>query len=60
VDALFGRPSFQAGIRLMRGGPSEVGKVELGPYIRGKDDSCSKKGYTSPLNSSPTFKNQAG
>ena len=29
VDALCGRPSFQAGIRLMRGGPSEVGKREL-------------------------------
>jgi hypothetical protein len=39
---------------------SEVGKGEPGPYIRGKDDSCSKKGYTSPLNSPPSFKNQAG
>jgi len=26
---------------------SKVGKGELGPYIRGKDDSYSKKGYTS-------------
>jgi hypothetical protein len=39
---------------------SEVGKGELEQYIRGKDDSCLKKGYTSPLNSPPTFKNQAG
>jgi hypothetical protein len=39
---------------------SEVGKGELGPYIRRKDNSCSKKGYTSPLNSLPSFKNQAG
>jgi len=28
-----GRPSFQAGVRLMRGGPSEVGKVELGACL---------------------------
>jgi hypothetical protein len=37
----------------MRGRHSEVGKVGLGPYIRGRDDSCVKKGYTSPLNSPP-------
>jgi len=37
----------------MRGTHSEVGKVDLGPYLREKDDSCLKKGYTSPLNSSP-------
>jgi hypothetical protein len=60
VNALCGRSSFQVGIRLMRGGTSEMGKEELGSYIRGKDDSCSKKGYTSPLNSPPSFKNQAG
>ena len=39
----------------MRGSPSEVGKVELGPYIRGKDSSCSKKAYTSPLIKGPPF-----
>jgi hypothetical protein len=33
----------------MRGRSSEVGKVELGPHVRGKENSCSKKGYTSPL-----------
>jgi len=33
----------------MRGRHSEVEKVDLGPYIRGKDDSCPKKGYTSPM-----------
>ena len=37
----------------MRGGHSEVGKVDLGPYLCEKDDSCLKKRYTSPLNSSP-------
>ena len=42
----------------MRGRHSEVGKVELGAYIREKDDSCSKKGYTSSLNSHPNLKNQ--
>ena len=39
VDALCGNPSFYLEIRLMRGGHSQVGKVELGPYLRGKDDS---------------------
>ena len=29
----------------MRGRHSEVGKVELGAYIREKDDSCPKKGF---------------
>jgi len=43
-------------MRSKRGKHSEVGKVELGPYIRGKDDSCSKKSYTSPLNSPPSLK----
>jgi len=37
----------------MRGRHSEVGKVALGLYIRGRDDSWVKKGYTSPLNSPP-------
>jgi hypothetical protein len=32
---------------------SEVGKVDLGPYIREKDDGCLKKGYTSLLTSLP-------
>ena len=42
------------------GRPSEVGKVELGPYIHTKDDSSSINDYTSSLNSSPNLKNQAG
>lgn len=44
----------------MGGAHSEVGKAGLGPYLRENDDSCLKKGYTSPLNSSPYLKNQAG
>ena len=42
----------------MRGRHSEAGKEELGPYIRGKDESCSIKGHTSALNSPPDLKNQ--
>jgi len=42
------------------GGASEVGKVELDLEIHCRNDRCSKKGYTSPLNSHPNFKNQAG
>jgi len=41
----------------MRGRHSEAGKEELGPYIRGKDESCSIKGHTSALNSPPDLKN---
>ena len=44
----------------MRGGHSEVGKVDPGPYFREKDSGCLKKDYTSPLNSSPHSKNQVG
>jgi len=33
----------------MRGGHSEMGKSEPGPYIGGKDDNCPEKDYTSPL-----------
>ena len=40
-------------------GHSEVGKVEMGAYLRGKDDSCMNKDYTSPLTSPPNLKNQA-
>jgi hypothetical protein len=36
------------------------GKVKLEPYIRGKDDSCSKKRYISPVNSFPRLKDQGG
>jgi len=48
VDALFGRPSFQAGIRLMRGGPSEVGKVELGHIFVERTTVARKKGIHLP------------
>ena len=60
MDSLFRRLSFQAGIKLMSGWSSDVWEVKLGPYIRGKNGSCSKEGYISPLNSPTNFKNQAG
>ena len=43
----------------MRGRHLEVGNEELGAYFRGKDDRYMKKGYASPLNSSPNLKNKA-
>jgi hypothetical protein len=59
VGTLYGRASF-SGIRSMSGRHSEVGKEKLGPYLRGKDERCLRKRYTSPLNSPPNLKNQAG
>ena len=53
ADALCGRPSFWVEIRSLRRRNSEVGKVDLGPYIREKGDIWPEKGYTSPLNSPP-------
>jgi len=44
----------------MWGRHPEVGKVELGPYIRGKEDSCPEKEDSSPVNSSAQLKNQPG
>jgi len=44
----------------MKGGHSEVGKLDPGPYFRKKDDSYPKKGYTSPLNWHPHLKNPGG
>jgi len=35
---------------------SEVGKVEMGPYIRGEDDSCPKKVIHLPLTRLPVLK----
>ena len=32
-------------------GGEKRGKMALGPYTRGNDDSCSKKWYASPLTS---------
>jgi len=56
VDALCGRPSFQAGIRLMRGGPSEVGKVALGLFYMKVPKMPKIKSFTTqPFDHSTTF-----
>lgn len=53
VEASPGSPPIYLESRLMKRTPLEVGVVDLGPYVREKDDSWLKKGYTTPLNFSP-------
>jgi len=47
VDIGRGSPLIYLKIGMIRGEHSAVGKVDLGPYLCEKDDSCLKRGYTS-------------